>query len=457
MNPPNDIQPLRAEAHCVSSAAGTATASAPSTPLYSWYVLTLLLAAYTFNWMDRYVLVILIEPIKQSLHLSDTVLGLITGFAFATIYSVAGIPIARLADRRSRRSIIALGLTLWSAMTFASGFARTGLQLVCARLGVGLGESACSPSAHSLISDYFPVERRATALSIYQLGIVFGVALGLAAGGWANELYGWRAAFMIVGLPGLLLALLMRLTLREPRRGQSDGAAADVAYYSTRDALRVMLAKRSFLIYAIALGLCSFSDTGFEMWSPAYLMRVYHMSTGVVGSWTGALEAPAGIIGTLAGGILADRLGARDARWYLWVPAASVAIMVVCIVMFLIVGSTHVFVFYFLAMVAASSYMGPFIALTQRLMPVRMRATAASIQFLILNLLGPGAGTATVGALNDALAPRYGATAIRYSLTIALVGAAAGIALALYAATRVRSDLQQARDQASLARPEVPI
>lgn len=427
----------------MSRAIGADTANAVSTPtpLYSWYVLTLLLAAYTFNWMDRYVLVILIEPIKHSLHLSDTELGLITGFAFAMIYSVAGIPIARLADRRSRRSIVALGLTVWSAMTFASGFARNALQLVSARLGVGLGESACSPSAHSLISDYFPASRRATALSIYQLGIVLGIALGLAAGGWANELYGWRVAFMIVGAPGLLLALVIRLTLREPRRGQSDGAAADTADYTLRDAVRLMLAKKSFLAYAIALGLFSFADTGFEMWSPAYLMRVYHMSTGVVGSWTGALEAPAGIIGTLAGGIVADRLGARDPRWYLWAPVISVVTMMVCIFMFLTVGGKLVFVFYFLAMVVASSYMGPIIALTQRLMPVRMRALAASIQFLILNLLGPGAGTSTVGALNDGLTSRYGDLAVRYSIIIVQIGAVAGIALALYAASRVRSDL----------------
>jgi MFS family permease len=392
--------------------------------------------------MDRYVLVILIEPIKQDLHLSDTVLGLISGFAFAAIYSIAGIPIARLADRRSRRSIIALGLALWSTMTAASALARTALQLVAARLGVALGESACSPTAHSLISDYFPVRRRATALSIYQLGIVLGIALGLTVGGWANERYGWRAAFMIVGVPGLLLALVIRLTLREPQRGQSDGAVADVAQYSVADALRVLLRTRSFLAYALALGLCSFSDTAFEMWSPAYLMRVYHLSSGFVGSWTGSLEAPAGIIGTLLGGFAADRLGARDARWYLWAPVVSVAIMIPCIVCFVLLGGMLVFVFYFLAMLAAASYMGPIIALTQRLMPVRMRALSASIQFLILNLLGPGAGASTVGIMNDALAHRYGDVAIRYSLLIALAPAFAGIALALYAATRLREDLR---------------
>jgi MFS family permease len=427
----------------VTSAHDATTPRAASVPLYSWYVLALLLAAYTFNWMDRYVLVILIEPIKQDLQLSDTVIGIVTGFAFAVIYSVAGIPIARLADRASRRSIIAAGIALWSAMTFASGMARNPLQLVLARLGVGLGESACSPTAHSLISDYFVPSRRGTALSIYQLGIVFGIALGLAIGGWSNERYGWRFAFMIVGLPGLLLALLVRFTLREPIRGQSDGDTTDTGHYPLRVALRVMMSKKSFLPYALALGLCSFADTAFEMWSPTYLMRVYHMGSAYVGSRTGALEAVAGIIGTLSGGIIADRLGTRDARWYLWAPVVSVSIMIPCIVLFVTVGADLVFVFYFLAMLAAASYMGPIIALTQRLMPVRTRALAASLQFLILNLLGPGAGVSSVGVLNDALTPRFGAVAIRYSLLVALGCAVIGISLALYAARHVRGDLRQ--------------
>jgi MFS family permease len=239
----------------------------------------------------------------------------------------------------------------------------------------------------------------------------------------------------------LVLALVIQLTLREPLRGQSDGRGVDTSHYSLREALRLMLSKKSFLAYATALGLCSFADTAFETWSPTYLMRVYHMSSGVVGSWTGALEAPAGIIGTLTGGFIADRLGTRDARWYLWVPMISVVIMVTCVFMFLTAGRTFVFVFYFLAIVAASSYMGPIIALTQRVMPVRVRALAASIQFFILNLLGPGAGTSAVGALNDALAPRYGDLAIRYSVSVAQLGAVAGISLALYAASRLRADL----------------
>lgn len=414
-------------------------------PAYSWYVLTLLLAAYICNWMDRYVLVILIEPIKADLHLSDTEIGLIGGFVFALIYAIAGIPIARWADRGNRRSLIALGVTVWSTMTFCGGLARTAGQLVLARLGVALGESACSPTAHSLVSDYFPVGRRATALSIYQLGITTGIALGLAIGGWANERYGWRFAFMIVGFPGLLLALLIRLTLREPIRGQSE-AITDTGPLSLRDTLRVMVARKSFLAYALGLGLCSFADTAFEMWSPAYLMRVYDMSSGVVGSRTGLLEAIAGLGGTLSGGLLADRLGRRDPRWYLWMPALAVLALIPSVYLFLSVGVETVFVFYSVATFLAGTYMGPIVGLTQRLMPVRMRALAASIQFLILNLLGPGAGVSFVGLMSDLLAPRYGVWSLRYALIATFGAAAVGIALFLYAAQRLPRDLEAQGD-----------
>jgi len=410
-----------------------------STPAYSWYVLALLLAAYTFSWMDRYVLVILIEPIKEDLHLSDTVVGLIGGFAFALIYSVAGIPIARWADHGNRRSLIAVGVAVWSAMTFCGGLARTAGQLLVARIGVALGESACSPTAHSLISDYFPPTRRATALSIYQLGITTGIALGLAVGGWANARYGWRHAFMIVGFPGLLLALLIRKTVREPIRGQSDNAV-DTAALSLRDTLRVMVSRKSFLAYAVALGLCSFADTAFEMWSPAYLMRVYHLSSSLVGSRTGLLEAIAGLGGTLLGGLMADKLGTRDPRWYLWMPVLSVLALIPSVFLFLTAGLQTVFVFYFVAMFLAGSYMGPVVGLTQRLMPVRMRALAASIQFLILNLLGPGAGVSFVGIMSDALAHRYGVLSLRYALISSLGVAGLGIALFLYAAHWLRRD-----------------
>ena len=296
----------------MNSSSGSSSITGTRYPLY---VLTILLCVYSVNWMDRYVLVIILEPIKQDLHLSDTALGLLSGFAFALVYSLAGIPIARWADRGSRRSLISLGLFIWSLMTALSGFAVTFAQLTVARFGVALGESACSPPACSLIADYFPPNRRATAFAVYGVGISIGMALGLVVGGWANEHYGWRAAFMIAGLPGLMLALIVRFTIREPARGQAERLPVDTGFYSLTDTLRIILSRKSFIAAAVGVGLFSFSGNAFETWTPVYLMRLYHMSTGTIGAWMGPIEGVGGLIGTMAGGLLADRLGARNIRW----------------------------------------------------------------------------------------------------------------------------------------------
>lgn len=185
-------------------------------PAMRRYALSVLVVVYTFNFIDRQILSILLEPIKQDLGLSDTALGMLTGFAFALFYATLGIPIARLADRGNRRNLIAIALTVWSAMTAVSGLAQNFWHLLIARIGVGVGEAGCSPPAHSMIADYFPSENRATALGIYALGIPFGILFGFIAGGWLNEFFGWRVAFFVVGVPGLLLAILVRFSLREP-------------------------------------------------------------------------------------------------------------------------------------------------------------------------------------------------------------------------------------------------
>ena len=191
------------------------------------YALSVLVVVYTFNFIDRQILSILLEPIKQDLGLSDSALGMLTGFAFALFYATLGIPIARFADRGNRRNLIALALTIWSGMTALSGVAQNFWHLLLARIGVGVGEAGCSPPAHSMIADYFPAENRATALGIYSLGIPFGILFGFIAGGWLNEFFGWRVAFFVVGIPGLLLALLVRYTLREPPRGMAEGRVAE--------------------------------------------------------------------------------------------------------------------------------------------------------------------------------------------------------------------------------------
>jgi predicted MFS family arabinose efflux permease len=408
---------------------------------YAWYVLGILCLVYACNWMDRYVLVILLEPIKNDLHLSDAQLGLLSGFAFATIYSLTGIPIARWADRGVRRSLIAVGLSFWSLMTAASGLAHSFGMLLAARLGVAVGESTCSPAASSLIADYFPSNRRATAFALYGLGISLGMGLGLILGGWLNELHGWRVAFLVVGCPGLLLALLVRTTIREPERGGGEGSSVAAPHYSMSDAVRAVLTRKSFLAYAVGLGLFSFSGNAFETWTPVYLVRSLHMGTGAVGTLSGLVEGIGGVIGTLGGGLLADRLGRGDERWYLWLPATTSALMVPCMWGFLHSDHGVMFVFYFVTLICTNAYMAPMVAITQKVMPLRLRAFSTALLYLVLNLIGPGAGPWVAGILNDVFTGTYGVEAVRVSLGVTLIGAVFGVLLTVFAARRLPADI----------------
>ena len=271
--------------------------SAPtSSPAYPRYVLGLLFVAFVFNFIDRQILSILLEPIKKDLGVSDTAMGFLTGIAFALFYTFAGIPIARLADRRTRRTIIALGLAAWSAMTAASGIVRTFAELALARIGVGVGEAACSPPAHSLLADYFPPERRATALAIYSMGIYVGILFGFLIGGYMSQYFGWRQAFLVVGLPGLVLAVLVRFTVREPPR--MHFAAVPIP---TGTAIRMLWDMRTFRHMAFGAALHSFAGYGIAAWAPAFLARVHHLGPAESGLWLGLISGVGGGIGATAG------------------------------------------------------------------------------------------------------------------------------------------------------------
>ncbi|MEK9890793.1 MAG: MFS transporter, partial [Gammaproteobacteria bacterium] len=287
------------------------------------YALGVLVVVYTFNFIDRQILSILLEPIKQDLGLSDSALGMLTGFAFALFYATLGIPIARFADRSNRRNLIAWALAIWSAMTAVSGLAQNFWHLLLARIGVGVGEAGCSPPAHSMLADYFPKENRATALGIYSLGIPFGILFGFIAGGWLNEFFGWRVAFFIVGVPGLLLAILVRFTLREPPRGMAEGRVADEEQPTIMETFRFLWSKRSFRHMAVGGGLTAFVGYGVITWVPSFLIRSYGMNTGDVGTYLGLILGIPGGIGIALGGYLADRYGARDTRWYLWIVSVA--------------------------------------------------------------------------------------------------------------------------------------
>ena len=383
------------------------------------YALGVLVVVYTFNFIDRQILSILLEPIKQDLGLSDSALGMLTGFAFALFYATLGIPIARFADRSNRRNLIAWALAIWSAMTAVSGLAQNFWHLLLARIGVGVGEAGCSPPAHSMLADYFPTENRATALGIYSLGIPFGILFGFIAGGWLNEFFGWRVAFFIVGVPGLLLAILVRFTLREPPRGMAEGRVADEEQPTIMETFRFLWSKRSFRHMAVGGGLTAFVGYGVITWVPSFLIRSYGMNTGDVGTYLGLILGIPGGIGIALGGYLADRYGARDTRWYLWI--VSVALIASTPLFFGVYLSNTAFaslMFLILPILLGNFYQATTFSQTQGLVSLRMRSVAAAVLLFILNMIGLGAGPQAVGILSDLLQPSYGDESLRYALLI---------------------------------------
>jgi MFS family permease len=406
----------------LSSSEASRDEFAPSAA-YSNYVLGLLLLVAAFNLLDRQIFGMLVESIKQEFGVSDTWIGLLTGFSYAVFYTAAGIPVARWADRGVRRSIIALGLLLWSGLTMASGFVTSFGYLVAARIGVGIGEAAGTPPSHSLISDYFPPARRATALATMSVGSALGVMMSYFAGGWLNELYGWRVVLITFGAPGMLLALLIRLTLREPPRGRFD-ARSNEARPSLREALGFLLRLRSYRHLVLGASLHSFAFAGASFWYPPFLSRVHGLSSGEIGTLLALLSSLTSATGIYVGGRVCDRLGKRDVRWYMGIPAIGSIASVPFSILFLFMPSTTAA---FLCLAPASFLTGFAIpgmhAVTQGLAPPSMRSLASAINLLMLSLIGMGLGPTIVGVLNDVLAPRLGDESIRYSLAIIAVTA----------------------------------
>ena len=383
------------------------------------YALGILVVVYTFNFIDRQILSILLQPVKDDLGLSDTAMGMLTGFAFAAFYATLGIPIARFADRSNRRNLVAWALGVWSLMTALSGLAQNFWHLLAARIGVGIGEAGCSPPAHSMIADYYPADQRATALGIYSLGIPFGIMFGLFAGGWINEFFGWRAAFFVVGLPGILLALVVRLTLREPPRGMAEGRADSADQPGVGETLQYLWAKKSFRHMSFAAALTAFVGYGFITWAPSFLTRSFGMGTGEIGTWFGLILGIPGGIGIALGGYLADRFGARDPKWFLWTTAAALLICVpLNIVVFFSTNSTTALLAMILPVLLGNFYQATTFSQTQGISALRMRAVAAGILLFIINIIGLGLGPQLVGILSDVLNPEYGDESLRWALLI---------------------------------------
>ncbi len=418
---------------------------APLSPGRAQWVLAILTITYTFNYLDRYLLTILLQPIKEELQVSDTLMGFMIGPAFALFYTALGIPIARLADRTNRRNLIALGFVLWSGFTALSGLARNWFELALARVAVGVGEAAGGAPSHSLLSDTFPPERRAGALSVFQMGVYLGQVLGLGVGGLLVAPLGWRWTFVVVGLPGILFALLLRLTIREPAHGVFDEPAEAAEEPSFGDAMRTLFRLPTFRWLAIGTGLASFAGTGYGFWVPTLFVRVHEMSYAEIGPTFGLVSGASALAGTWIAGRLGMRLGRSDPRWLVLLAALAVALSLpfLCGVS-LWPDATIAIAFAVPAGLAGAGWAPLAYAVVQNLVPAPMRAVAASILIFFITLLGMGFGPQAVGMLSDALEPSLGVESVRYALVLVLGTSAIGAACLAMAARTLPGDLARA-------------
>ena len=385
------------------------------------YALVMLTIVYAFNFIDRQLLAILQESIKLDLGLSDGQLGLLAGFAFAVFYVTAGIPIASYADRSNRRNIVAASVFVWSFMTAISGFAQNFSQLLMARIGVGVGEAGGSPPSHSIISDIFPPEKRASALGFYSTGVSIGILFGFLLGGWLNEYFGWRVAFMVVGAPGILIAIVVRMTLAEPIRGLSEKKIASDDAVPFKTVVALLWSRRSFRHMAFGAALNAFAGYSTASWSASFMIRTHEMSTGELGTWLALISGLGGAIGVFFGGVIADKLSLRDKRWYMWLPAMAGFISVPFMVFIYLVDSPYASLS--LAIIPGllqNVYLGSTIATTHALVGLRMRALSSAILFLILNLIGLGLGPVVIGYLSDYLQPTFGVDSLQHALLYVL-------------------------------------
>lgn len=415
-------------------------------PARARWVLAVLVGVYALNFVDRNLLAVLLQPIKEEFGASDTAMGLLTGFAFALFYAAAGIPIARFADRGSRRALMAAGVALWSLLTAASGLTRSFAQLAAARVGVGIGEATTTPAAHSIISDCFPPERRTRAIAIYNLGASAGIFFGLFLGGWLAESLGWRRAFVIVGLPGLAVAVLVRFGLPEPPRGALEGRRDSEPAPPLRATVAHLLSLRSFAHLCAAAGLYGIIAYGATLWSATFMLRVHGLSYAEVGLQLGAVIGLAGAAGGLLSAQLCDAMAQRDPRWQVWIPALAALIGIPCLVLFALAPGPRAALAAFAAVNFLSIvFAAPTYALAQGLAGLRMRAQAAAIVLFVLNLVGLGLGPLLIGMVNDALTPRFGDEAIRYTLAGVAGVYAWGVLHSVAAGRTLRDDLLDAR------------
>ena len=387
-----------------------------------WYALLVFFFVSVFNYLDRTVLSILQVPVKQDLGLTDAQMGALTGLVFAVFYTTFSLPIARLADRTVRKVVIALSLVFWSVMTALMGLATGFAMLALLRIGVAIGEAGSVPAVHSMISDYFPSDRRATALSLWGLSLPAGMMLGFVLGGWLVESIGWRDAFLYIGAAGIFLAPLLLLTVREPQRGRYDIASTDLPPVGR--ALRLLWSLRSFRLLALAGGLNAYVQHSMLAWNAPFYSRVFELPIAQVGLYLALMHGLGGAIGVYCGGVLADRIGRRDSRGYLMLPAVGVLTVAPIGLVQYLTASVHLSVACgVITSALVVFYFSPIVSAAHMLVLPRMRALTSAMLVLIVNLLGVGLGPLVTGAVSDHLIASHGsaASSLRYAIASAML------------------------------------
>ncbi|ATE63194.1 spinster family MFS transporter [Rhizorhabdus dicambivorans] len=388
-----------------------------------YYALFLFFIVAIFNYIDRSILTVLQVPIKAELGLSDTQLGLLTGLGFALFYTLMGLPLARLTDRAVRKYMIAGALATWSLMTALSSLATGFGSLLTLRIGVAVGEAGSVPGTHSMISDYFPPERRASAIALWGLAVPIGTMIGIASGGWLATHVGWRQAFLIVGVAGMLLAPVVLLTLHEPKRGRLDPPGlTNAALPSMGEAMRLLWRLKAFRYLSIGGATHVFAQAAMQSWAAPFYTRVHGMAIGEAALYVALLNGLFGGVGILAGGWLSERWGRRDPAGYLLVPGIASLIAAPTVIAQLLAPTQQISLMIgVIPAIAVACYVAPVTAVSQSLVPPQMRALTAAMLILTINLVGIGLGPSVTGAVSDALLPHLpqpGAS-LRYALCLA--------------------------------------
>lgn len=404
------------------------------TSIQRHYALAILTITYVFNFLDRQLLAILLEPIKNEFGVSDTAMGILYGLTFALFYATLAIPVARLADKRSRRNILAFAAGLWSTMTLLCGFAANYTQMLLLRIGVAVGEAGGVPPSQSLIVDYYPPEQRTRAMAIFSSGTFVGTLLAMVAGALIAEHYGWRAAFIIIGAPGILLAVLIRFTVKEPKRGAWDNIEdtdQSIVENSFIDTVKMMWSTSSIRYTMIGYGLAGLAGYGLGFWVPTFMIRIHDASLVQAGLLIGGLGAIAGLIGSLFGGWICDKYAQKDRRWLLFIPIISLLISLPVMLLFLNWSVDDVFtvmnqtipvaiLIYCIAGFVGAWWIAPTYIVVQELVAPNQRTLVCAILLFFMNIMGFGLGPTLVGLLSDSLVANYAELSIRYALMIVM-------------------------------------